>query len=211
MKHRLNAIRYITLCLSVRDDPDLNARLGEIAASRHLDWGTVLMISDAEFLTPALWVAMKTRHLVDTAPAQVVDYLWKTHLLNTLRNQRIRAQALEVGRRLNAIGVQPLLLKGGVSLFTGTFEDAGIRVMRDLDILVPAKAAHDCWKNLVASGYIPVDRDYDYSNFHHLNVWCEIPACYHATRSAKASGLRPSCRLSQMQKLCSPILAAKRT
>lgn len=29
--------------------------------------------------------------------------------------------------------------------------------------------------------------------FEDLNAWCELTACYHATRSAKASGGRPSC------------------
>lgn len=42
------------------------------------------------------------------------------------------------------------------------------------------------------------------------NAWCEIVPCYQSTKSAKARLGRPSCSLSQMQKLCSAIFAAKR-
>jgi hypothetical protein len=43
-----------------------------------------------------------------------------------------------------------------------------------------------------------------------LNVWCEIGSCYQSTKSAKARCGRPRCSLSQMQKLCRAIFAAKR-
>ncbi len=43
-----------------------------------------------------------------------------------------------------------------------------------------------------------------------LNVWCEIGSCYQSIKSAKARFGRPSGSLSQMQKLCSAIFAAKR-
>ena len=42
-----------------------------------------------------------------------------------------------------------------------------------------------------------------------LNAWCELRD-HHPSKSAKASRGRPSCSLSQMQKLCKATLAAKR-
>jgi hypothetical protein len=42
-----------------------------------------------------------------------------------------------------------------------------------------------------------------------LNAWCELCG-HHPNRSAKASRGRPSCSLSQMQKLCKATLAASR-
>ena len=42
-----------------------------------------------------------------------------------------------------------------------------------------------------------------------LNVWCEIQNTdYQASKSAKAKGALPTCRLNQIQKLCKLTLAA---
>ena len=44
-----------------------------------------------------------------------------------------------------------------------------------------------------------------------LNVWCELHrVTYQSIKSAKAKGGRCRCLFTQMQKLCKPILAAKR-
>ncbi len=44
-----------------------------------------------------------------------------------------------------------------------------------------------------------------------LNVWCEIQNTdYQASKSAKAKGVLPTCRLNQIQKLCKLTLAATR-
>jgi len=40
------------------------------------------------------------------------------------------------------------VLKGAASFFVKIFDDPGSRVMVDLDILVPQKAAEDCWNIL---------------------------------------------------------------
>jgi hypothetical protein len=78
-------------------------------------------------------------------------------------------QTIEVTRQLNALGTKPVLLKGGVSLFIKTFDDIGCRVMSDIDILVPSKAAEECWNRLCSLGYYPIDDNHiDYSIHHHL-------------------------------------------
>ncbi len=43
-----------------------------------------------------------------------------------------------------------------------------------------------------------------------LNAWCEF-LDHHPSKLAKANQGRPSCSLSQIQKLCSATLAARRT
>ncbi len=113
-------------------------------------------------------MALRNRGLVDKLPTQVHEYLWKIHLLNTLKNRRLREQALEAVGELNSIGVEPVLLKGGASLFVKTFDDPGARIMADLDILVPGSEAKGCWDKLRTVGYIPIELEFDYSSHHHL-------------------------------------------
>ncbi len=46
---------------------------------------------------------------------------------------------------------------------------------------------------------------------HILNAWCELAGwIYQSSKSAKAKGARPRCRLNQIQKLCKLTLAANR-
>jgi hypothetical protein len=135
-------------------------------------------MANNELVTPALWVALRNRQLTECLPADVRDYLRELHRLNILRNARLKVQATEVVHRLNAIGIEPILLKGAAALFVKTFTDPGSRMMLDLDILVPESAAQDCWETLCRTGYHPVAPSQerpkaglppiDYNRHHHL-------------------------------------------
>jgi hypothetical protein len=165
---RLSAIDFITDCIGVRGTPENDERLRAAIASGCLDWRMVIDVAYAQKVTPALWVALRNRKLVENLPTRIQEYLWKVHLLNTLKNKRFKEQALEVANRLNSIGIEPMLLKGGASLFVSVFDDPGTRIMSDLDILVPPSQAKRCWDNLRALGYLPLDYDFDFSRHHHL-------------------------------------------
>jgi hypothetical protein len=157
MNVRLAALDFITGCLSVCNEPDHNDALCSTIASGRLDWQTVILIANTELLTPALWVALRDRQLTKYLPADVYDYLSELYRLNKTRNAHLRAQVIEVMQQLNAIDIEPLLLKGAVGLFVETFGDPGSRMMTDLDILVPEDAAQACWNTLREIGYRPVE------------------------------------------------------
>ena len=164
----LAAIGFIAGCLSVRSTPDSDEHLRNIITSGRINWRTIINVAETQQVTPALWVGLRNKNLAENLPSQVRDYFWKAHLLNLLKNKRLREQALEAVAHLNAIGIRPMLLKGGISLFVKTFDDPGMRVMVDLDILVPRSEARACWDSLRTLGYIPIDIDHDYSCHHHL-------------------------------------------
>jgi hypothetical protein len=73
--------------------------------------------------------------------------------LNVERNQTLRQQALELIQALNAVGIEPLLLKGSLALFSDLYADPGMRMLRDIDVLVPAHAAPDAVRVLQSLGY----------------------------------------------------------
>jgi hypothetical protein len=128
-------------------------------------------IAQFQRIAPALWAALRSRGLIEYLPFEVRNDLFKLHLRNALRNRGLRDQAIEAIRQINSIGVEPLLLKGSVSLLVETFDDPGARFMADLDILVPRSAAEACWNALCALGYLPVEDNphyhIDYANCHH--------------------------------------------
>lgn len=168
MNTRLTALDFISGCLSVHSVADADRTLRAVIKSGRLDWHAVIDLADTHLISPALSVALRNRGLAGELPSNVHEHLWKTHLLNTLRNKRFKEQAVLAVRALNSIGIEPMLLKGGASLFDNTFGDPGSRVMSDLDILVPQKNADDCWNTLRSNGYIPIEIDFDYSRHHHL-------------------------------------------
>ena len=155
MNPRLAALDFITGCLSVRSDPDLDEMLRSAIVSGRLEWQIILDIANNQKIAPTFWVALRKRRLIEYLPSEARDCLFKYHLLNALRNKGLTEQAIEVVRQLNTIGIEPILLKGSASLFVKTFEDPGSRVMVDLDILVPKQSAEDCWNALLSMGYLP--------------------------------------------------------
>jgi hypothetical protein len=117
------------------------------------DWVPVLAIANEHLLTPALWGALRDSGQVALVPADVRDYLATLHRLNGDRNRALRRQAIELIGALNAQGIVPILLKGGLALFDGPYRDPDVRMMRDLDILVPASSRGDAIDVLERLGY----------------------------------------------------------
>lgn len=168
MNTREVALDFIAGCLSVRSVSDADRALGTVIGSGYLDWQVLIDLALAHRVAPALWVAVLRRGFAVELPSKVREYLWKIYLLNALRNRRLKQQAISTVRVLNSIGIEPVLLKGGASLFDKTFGDPSSRVMADLDMLVPRDHADHCWSVLRSNGYDPIGGNYDYSRHHHL-------------------------------------------
>lgn len=113
------------------------------------DWTEVLRIANDHLLTPALRDSLDETVL----PQDVRDYLATLHRLNGERNRALRRQALEFIAALNRRQITPALLKGGLCLFDGPYEDPAARMMRDLDILVPPAARDEAIAVLESHGY----------------------------------------------------------
>ena len=109
---------------------------GEAVAAA--DWTAVLALANEHLLTPALWSVLGASGRAEAIPADVRDYLQALHALNGQRNAAIRGQSVELAGALNKAGIVPVLLKGALTLFDGPYEDPAARMMRDIDLLVPA-------------------------------------------------------------------------
>jgi hypothetical protein len=114
------------------------------------DWNEIIRQANEHLVAPALGDALARQDLV-RVPDDLGAYLRLIHDRNLERNTRLRAQALEAVAALNAIGIEPVLLKGVCVLLTEHNERRGLRMISDIDLQVPmARMAEvlDCLKGL---------------------------------------------------------------
>jgi hypothetical protein len=86
-------------------------------------------------------------------PGEVTAFLADVVRRNRLRNQTVRTQLGEALRRLNAAGVEPVLLKGAAGLAGRALGPAEGRILCDLDILVRPREIDAALTALMAGGY----------------------------------------------------------
>ena len=100
-------------------------RAGPTCASATTPWA-----STATAVWPALDAETRTRH------AAALEGFAVAHALNTERNAELLAQLTRVVTRLNAAGIEPVVLKGSAHLATGLWPTPGSRLVSDIDLLV---------------------------------------------------------------------------
>lgn len=140
MKHRASPLRLLIAALDGRL-PDESA------------WPKVLETANRGWLVPALYVALRKQNCIDAVPEPVRDYLALLHDRNAERNRRLRAQLSEAVGALNRKGIEPILLKGGVSLFTAPDDSLGARMLSDLDINLEPSEMRTAKDALAELGY----------------------------------------------------------
>ena len=99
------------------DMPLVNALLvrsaqGDDLSEQSVDWLATIKRANDAFVTPALWGELAASNARSQLPADLVDYLTMVATENAARNERARAQCLEIGARLADHGLGAVLLKG---------------------------------------------------------------------------------------------------
>lgn len=115
-------------------DPALAAAV----ADPRQPWPRIARLSGVHLLTPAFGAALEQLGLAGPLPADLRDYLGAMRTAGEERNRTLRADLLDILSILNAVGVEPVLLKGALRLVDDLFPDDAWRFMHDLDLLVPA-------------------------------------------------------------------------
>jgi hypothetical protein len=146
-----SALAVLADCLHLSPDRCQNRPSWPAAA----DWPAVIALANDHLLGPALHARLCGEPRFDLVPAEVRAYLALLHRLNRQRNRALRRQAEEIIAAFNQNGIEPTLLKGGITLFSTPYphRDWSSRMMRDLDVLVPAEARARAVAVLAALGY----------------------------------------------------------
>ena len=183
-------IVFLGKCLALRQSrSDLSAlRLwlfGDVGA-----WAKLLSLAEVTRLFAAVAEQLQSRQLVPPEPPAAGDgeYSPATILRARLATHRARRAAqrerlMEIVAALNVEGIEPLLIKGAHSLWTGAPD---WRYQIDLDLLVAADEAAAAQAALIALGY---EQPPDYprrDRRHHLDPLLrdDLPGCVEIHRRA---------------------------
>jgi hypothetical protein len=168
------AVLELCRCLALVQTPD------EIAALRQRlnagAWDGVVVAANKRLLLPALATEAHRKHLAAGIPAlrfangrttitlALADGVTRHISVGTAMLDRL----IELAGLLNASGMEPVLLKGARSLWTG---GPAWRTMGDLDILTPGRAA-EAQAIAIRAGYAPAAGYEQPDNWHHeINLY----------------------------------------
>ncbi len=143
----------------------LQGRLPEEAA-----WPAVMEIASHGWLAPALYVALRRADRLNEIPLPVRDYLSFIHERNSERNRRLRVQLLEATSALNAVAIEPILLKGAIHLFTASADELGARMISDLDISIAPVEMERVRSTLIELGYGCLNSERELGRPHDVGV-----------------------------------------
>ncbi len=114
------------------------------------DWERIVALASEQMVAPALGWCI---HRADGIPPPVAQVFAALLQMNGERNRRVLSTLERATRALNAIGIQPLLLKGAAMLAAGDYPAPGLRVMLDCDLMVPPDSAPGAFEALAAAGF----------------------------------------------------------
>jgi Uncharacterised nucleotidyltransferase len=123
---------------------------GERVSARDKSWEMIIEIASFHLVTSALARCLGADADV---PPDVREYFESAAALNGQRNERMLSGLARVAGLLNAIDIEPLLLKGAARLVEGTYPDPSWRILGDVDILIPASRSMEAAAALQASGF----------------------------------------------------------
>jgi hypothetical protein len=131
--------------------------LRSTVSSARIEWERVLREASAHFVLPALAAALRDLDLIGSLEAELGEFLLAVHAANGERNEELRAELAAAVGALNRSDIEPVLLKGAIRLVDGLYPDHGWRMLRDLDLLVPADRMADALGALEEVGYARVE------------------------------------------------------
>lgn len=100
------------------------------------NWSQFVEAASAEMLAPALYGLLAKQNLVDDLPRDVADFFFAARELNRERNREIMERIEILASALNAVGIEPLVLKGAAYLLSDVYADPGDRFLVDIDFLI---------------------------------------------------------------------------
>lgn len=116
-------------------------------------WERIVRLANRHLLGPALHEALIRQPHYGHVPEEPRKYLALLHRLNLRRNAVIRRQLRELIRRMNAEGIEPLVVKGALRLVSEPRAGMGSRMMADVDVAVPWSRKSDALAALRALRY----------------------------------------------------------
>jgi hypothetical protein len=121
--------------------------------------------SSHHYVTPALAWCLKDQTEI---PSEIREYLDAVLALNARRNEGLLAGLARIVAALNAIDIEPVLLKGAARLIEASYPAPKLRFLGDLDVLIPAERSASAVVALQSIGFrMNADHETLPSSCHH--------------------------------------------
>lgn len=133
------ALFFIGKCLTISHDEGNRDLISKKIKSEDIDWDSVVKMSTAHYVFPALYHNLSRANLLSFLPEDLVAYMKHISDLNKDRNLEIIEQAKEINQLLTENGITPIFLKGTGFLLIDHYEDISERMLSDIDFLVSGK------------------------------------------------------------------------
>ena len=150
--NRFDALRLICRIISFGTKED-DLALADKVSNSAIDWPLVIEVASSYYVATTIYPSLQRKSLLDKIPEDVRDYFEGVYQLNGERNHLLRLSTIEVSLTLNSIDVEPLLLKGMANVISGVYDDPAVRIMNDIDILVPKERLTKCVDAMHGAGY----------------------------------------------------------
>ena len=123
--------------------------IGKVRIPR--DWRALVALASETLTIGSLADALLSSPAITEAPGNIRDLLVDIRERARQRNGRLKEQFLELLPALNAIGIEPIVMRGMARLLEDPGEES--RLLSDIDLLVPADRLEECARALFDLGY----------------------------------------------------------
>lgn len=142
-------IEWLLDCLRPGTADEKSAQLGRLSES---DWSQVFDVAMRHAVAPLLYDRLKPLASGCNVPLDVLQKLRGVYLANAARNMKIYHELGEVLTALQQAGIPVIVLKGA-HLAELVYGNIALRIMGDLDLLVPTPDFVKARKTLITLGY----------------------------------------------------------
>lgn len=135
-----------------------------------INWEHIVVVASKELVLPTLYCNLHRLDLLDYLPDDLKAYLEDLTTINRNRNQTLLEEVFEIHRILEAQTIDHVFLKGAALLASGFYDDLGVRMVGDIDVLVAPKDLELAQACLIQNGYqeIPITFGNKYFEHKHL-------------------------------------------
>ncbi|SHH59454.1 nucleotidyltransferase domain-containing protein [Bradyrhizobium erythrophlei] len=123
---------------------------GEHTHQAEVTWELIIEVASFHYATTTLAACFDPD--IDV-PSDVRNYFESALALNKKRNEQILSTLARVAGLLNAIDIEPVLLKGAALLVEGIYPQPSMRILGDIDILIPKNRSAEACAALKAVGF----------------------------------------------------------
>jgi hypothetical protein len=157
---------FIAKCLTISLSEQNREEIELILEKTDLDWDSIVKISTAHYVFPALYCNFQRANFLHYLPKELVAYMEYITILNRERNEEIITQARELNTLLLANNITPLFLKGTGNILAELYEDIAERMVGDIDFILSKEDYPKAIKILREFGYSEVEKLKNYSLYY---------------------------------------------